>query len=410
MSEGVRAYLETLKGLSNDELDRSAQELARREKNETAHLIATIAELGDRTVPVDLAYGSLFDYCVNRLNLSEGSVYRRTQVAGMCRRFPEILDSLARGRLHLTGASLIAPHLTQDTAESLIAAAEGKTKRQIKEILAALAPREPFTSSVRKRPSRAASPGEATSELLVPVGGSPESKAAPPRAVDTSAALPSGEQRPRDLLEPATVDQYNFRFCATSAFTESFTRLAEVLGIERPHTCIQEVLREAIEFTLEHKDPIRKAERREKRKARQETHERENEAPAPCPGEEKEELEHTLAKALQESAVETPTTPQTQTPAATRHVPADVRERVFERAGHQCEFRGPDGTRCRSRTGLQIEHTRPFAVYRTHEERFLRAFCPAHNRFAAEQYYGRGFIERKLDAARREESAACESG
>jgi hypothetical protein len=72
------------------------------------------------------------------------------------------------------------------------------------------------------------------------------------------------------------------------------------------------------------------------------------------------------------------------------------------RADYQCEYRGPDGRRCRCRTGLQIEHTKPFAVYQTHDERYLRAYCSSHNLFAAREYYGAAFIQEKIEAARRE--------
>ncbi len=54
-------------------------------------------------------------------------------------------------------------------------------------------------------------------------------------------------------------------------------------------------------------------------------------------------------------------------------------------------------TRCRARTGLQIEHQRPFAIYRSHDERFLRVLCGRHNRFEAERIYGVDFIQRKMD-------------
>ena len=79
----------------------------------------------------------------------------------------------------------------------------------------------------------------------------------------------------------------------------------------------------------------------------------------------------------------------------------------MERAGYRCEYHGPDGTRCSSRTGLQVEHTLPFAVYRTHEEKSLRAFCPAHNLLAAREFYGREFIREKIDTARRENVDRC---
>ena len=75
-------------------------------------------------------------------------------------------------------------------------------------------------------------------------------------------------------------------------------------------------------------------------------------------------------------------------PAKSRYVPG--------RASYQCEFSGPDGTRCTGRTGLQIEHERPFAIFHSHDERFLRAFCPRHNRFSAERAFGAEFIRQKI--------------
>jgi len=45
--------------------------------------------------------------------------------------------------------------------------------------------------------------------------------------------------------------------------------------------------------------------------------------------------------------------------ANSRYIPSQVRERVHDRAGHQCEFRAQDGTRCRWRTGLQTSTCDP---------------------------------------------------
>jgi hypothetical protein len=56
---------------------------------------------------------------------------------------------------------------------------------------------------------------------------------------------------------------------------------------------------------------------------------------------------------------------------------------------------------------LQVEHTLPFAIYRTHDEKHLRAYCPAHNRHAAKEFYGAEFIQRKIHAARLERPAQC---
>jgi len=162
--------------------------------------------------------------------------------------------------------------------------------------------------------------------------------------------------------------------------------LAEVLGIESPHNHLEEIFDLALESALDRKDPKRKLERRREREARKET------SHAACPG----EAEQITAGSGSESS------------AMTRHIPSEVIERVLERAGYRCQYRGTDGARCSSRTRLQVEHTKPFAVWRTHDERYLQAFCPAHNRFAAEKFFGREFIRQKIDAGRREQGQRSE--
>jgi hypothetical protein len=79
---------------------------------------------------LELGYKNLFEYCRVRLNLSDGSIWRRTQVAGVCRRFPHLLAALFEGNLNVTDASLIAPHLTSDNADELISAAGRMTNRE----------------------------------------------------------------------------------------------------------------------------------------------------------------------------------------------------------------------------------------------------------------------------------------
>ena len=126
-----------------------------------------------------------------------------------------------------------------------------------------------------------------------------------------------------------------------------------------------EIFEQALDVTLEKKDPKRKHER---------SHAREAAKSSPRPDE------------------VTPAEPITS-----RHVASATRGRVLARAGYQCEYRSRDGTRCTSRTGLQIEHSRPFAIHHDHDERYLRAYCAAHNRLAAERVYGSAFIKSKID-------------
>ncbi len=107
MKERFERYFETLEGLSTVELDGSAEKLVRAEKRNVALVIALIAEMSRRKGHLECGYKNLFEYCTRRLQLSEGSVALRIQVANVSRRFPQILVALAENRMSLTVAGLL---------------------------------------------------------------------------------------------------------------------------------------------------------------------------------------------------------------------------------------------------------------------------------------------------------------
>jgi 5-methylcytosine-specific restriction endonuclease McrA len=78
-----------------------------------------------------------------------------------------------------------------------------------------------------------------------------------------------------------------------------------------------------------------------------------------------------------------------------RAVPLNTRRAVLQRDNYQCTYCAADGTQCRERVGLEIDHITPFALGGTHEMENLRVVCKAHNGLFAEQVFGRDFIRRK---------------
>ncbi len=358
MIERFKTYCETLEGLSTEELDRSAEKLVRAEKRNVALVIAHIAEMSRRKGHLECGYKNLFEYCTRRLHLSEGSVALRIQVANVSRRFPQILVALAENRMSLTVAGLLAPVLTESNVEKLLADCAGMTKRDAEEYLVALRPKPVFTPSIRKTPSR--SQEQAASRH--------------PTRPQATTSRPAPRVSP-SILEPARPELFNFRFAADRGFKEKFERLAEVLGVENPLQRMAEIMEQALDIALDKKDLKRKRARRVEREAKRS---------GGTPGKKSRPDE---------------------IPAKSRYIPSEVRERIHERAGHQCEFQALDGTRCRSRTGLEIEHQRPFALHRSHDERFLRLHCRPHNRLSAERVFGVAFIQEKIDASRRKPSS-----
>ena len=142
-----------LSGLSDESLVAQVVRLAAAERGSMASLIAHLAELYGRRLHERAGYSSLFTFCTEALRLSEYEAYDRMKAAKVARRYPPVLGMLASGQLTLTTVRLLAPHLTPGNHEELFAAASGKGKRQVQELLAERFPEPDVASSVRKLPA-----------------------------------------------------------------------------------------------------------------------------------------------------------------------------------------------------------------------------------------------------------------
>src|SRR5438876_5443452 len=128
-----------LSRLSNDELIAEIPRIVGRERACTATLIAHLAEFESRDLHLALGYSSLFAYCQEALHYSEEESYLRMSAARLARRFPLVVPKLSDGSVSLSTLRLLAPHLQPANSEELLAAASGKSKRDVQELLAALA-------------------------------------------------------------------------------------------------------------------------------------------------------------------------------------------------------------------------------------------------------------------------------
>ena len=75
------------------------------------------------------------------LRLSEFEAYLRITVARAARQHPVLFEMLREGSLHLTAIAKLAPHLTRENRETLLARAAHRTKREVEELIAEIAPR-----------------------------------------------------------------------------------------------------------------------------------------------------------------------------------------------------------------------------------------------------------------------------
>jgi hypothetical protein len=250
---------DTLRSLTDNELFGRLGELVRQSRGVEAEIVAHLGEADARRLYLREAAASMFVYATRVLHLSEAEAYLRITVARAAREHPALLARLASGELHLSGAALLAPHLTVVNREMLLARAARKSKRQIEELLAELAPRPEVPASIRKLPEARGSlqggQAEAATRELRPDGAGAQAVQAPAPETGTSAAagewtgaVQQGHRgRSSDVLLPLARDRYRVQFTASEALRDKLERLQALLPGADLATLIEQAVTEKLE-------------------------------------------------------------------------------------------------------------------------------------------------------------------
>jgi hypothetical protein len=342
-----------VESLSASDLRAGTHHLVRRSHGVEAQLLVYLGEIEERKLYRDWSFSSMFAFCVCELGFSEDVTCNRIAIARAARSMPVILDVLRSGKVHLAGLRLLVPHLTAENQDGVLAEAAGKSKREIEELVARLAPQPPVPTIVRKLPDRGSSAPESPtfsfdSAIPAPL---PESSAS--AFVPQSAPEPRGGQR-RGRIAPLAEDTFKFQFTASRACHEKFRRAQELLRHRVPNGDVAAIFEKALDLLIEKVKKERFATGRKPRAA-------------------------STGKA---------------DASPSRHIPNVIKREVFERDAGRCTFTGEDGLRCAETGALEFDHLDGFARTRLHQSGRIRLLCRAHNQHAAEQMYGRAFMER----------------
>jgi len=152
-------HTSALELVPDNELLRRLSELLRQSRRVEADLVAHIGEVDARRLYAREASPSMFAYCTEVLHLSEFEAYLRITVARAARQHPVLLEMLREGGLHLTAIAKLSPHLTRENCETLVRRAARRSKREIEELVAEVAPRPDALALLRKLPYRGARAG-----------------------------------------------------------------------------------------------------------------------------------------------------------------------------------------------------------------------------------------------------------
>ena len=337
-----------LQSISDDELLRRLSELLRQSRRAESDLVAHIAEVDERRLYAREASPSMFAYCTEVLHLSEAEAYLRIAAARASREHPMLLAMLGDGRLHLTGIAKLAPHLTVENRAALLERATHRSKRQIEELIAEIAPRPDVPSVVSKLPER-----RTLLAAELPLGA--ESVASPMRELRPDAvASPVPAPGRAAAVQPLAPARYKVQFTASAGLRDKLERLQALLRSEVPDGDLASIIEQAVTEKLERLEARRFA----------------------------------TTKAPRKRLSETDTAP------SSRHIPAAVRRAVFERDGGQCRYVDERGRRCSERDRLEFHHRQPFAFGGDHGPQNIRLMCRAHNAYLAEHDYGRQAMAR----------------
>jgi len=340
-----------LQSIPDDELLQRLGQLMGQSRRVEADIVAHIAEVDERRLYAREAFPSMFAYCAEVLHLSEAEAYLRIAAARASREHPMLLAMLADGRLHLTAIAKLAPHLTRGNRDGLLERATHRSKRQIEEQIAAIAPRPDVPAMVRKLPERRTVP---PAGLIV--ASNREEAASLELGSDTrlelrpdGVAAPEMEARPVEppplapVVQPLSPGRYKVQFTASAELNHKLERLQALLGGD-----VAAVIEQAVAEKLERLEGSRMARTKAPRKG----------------------------------------------PASSRHIPAAIRRAVRERDGDRCRYVDVLGRRCKERAHLQFHHRHPFGLGGGHSVDNIRLMCRAHNAYLAECDYGREAMAR----------------
>jgi hypothetical protein len=351
----MNTHIDTARTLPDNELLARVKSLATHERGATAELIAHLTEVETRDLHLASGYGSMFTYCRGALLLSEYEAYHRIAAARVACRFPVVLDRLAEGAVNLTTVRLLSRHLTDDNHVEVLESARGRSKAEVKRIVARLAPQPDVPTTVQKLPAPRSTP-ESSPAAVEPsaVGLLAASTTAPASAV--VPPTPTRAEVHPAVVDALSPDRYKLQLTITGDTLEKLELAKDMLRHAIPSGDVAQILDRALALLVD--DLARK-------KFAASDRPRRSDGVAPD----------------------------------SHDVSAEVKRVVFVRDRGRCAFVGRDGHRCHERAYLEFHHVKPFSEGGLPTVENIQLRCRAHNNYE--------WRLRSSDVRRREEEWLC---
>ena len=189
-----------------------------------------LGEVEARRLYLPAACPSMHVYCTRVLGMSEDQAFKRIRAARVVRRCPLVGTAVEEGRLHLSAVVLLAPHLTAENAEAMVAEASGRSKAEIEVLLARLAPRPDVPDRLER----------VVGQLVLAPGPSAAADPEPPRRVDRTTAV-----------APLAPERFALQVTIGETTKQKLLRAQGLLRHQVPSGDLAEVLDRALDALLE---------------------------------------------------------------------------------------------------------------------------------------------------------------
>ncbi|MFO0585309.1 MAG: hypothetical protein U0229_23765 [Anaeromyxobacter sp.] len=218
-------------------------ELVDGERHDLVEFLRKIDALDQGRGYCEFNCGSTFEYITKVWHLCEGTAWHRVNAMRYLRRFPQLAEEIASGRLNLSQLKIIGPLLTPENADDLFARAAGLSYRKTEELAVSIKPKAVPADGVRKLPApklasitAPVATIEGSTLAALPADAPPEPSARmgtePPRSQGFELTAPVALPRRPDRGEvmPVAKDEFHFRAHLDDETKRLFDELAGLLA------------------------------------------------------------------------------------------------------------------------------------------------------------------------------------
>ena len=331
-------------------------DLLRKEHHALAGFLVALAAFDEARGWVELGYSSLFYFLLRELGLPKGPAYYRMTAAGLIRKYPELVEPLRDGRLHLTSVTQLARVITPENRAEVLPRFFHLSKRGAKEVVAELVPAaapplRTVVTSVRS---------SAPPVLLVP----PEEPGPAHQAGQTGHTGDAREVAPAPALprqqpaqvEPLTAERSRLHVTVSRRLLAKLSAARDALSHSHPGASEETILEVGLDLILQRHARRRGIGAKPRAAA---AHKKEGAAQASPPS-----------------------------TARSRHVPAHVWRAVWERDGGCCAWPLANGGVCARTDQLELDHVKGWALGAGTTAEECRILCRDHQDVSARLLYG----------------------